>query len=384
MLESISPNTTLAGLAVLMVLVGCDSVQSGPSRPEAGDSAGVTIWSLGSDTTHAALTLEKIGELSLPDSGWVVEDDGLAVDVVGESIYVLDELGPRLLVFTLEGALIGEVGGPGEGPGEYEMPVAVDVDPLGVLRVVDGSRSLLLSWDRQGRFLGQERLPAPYWGPGFKVFQGTLLYVRGDEAEETGDFTEVLTRFTGEVSTELMTLRQEWVPVSSGCGTMPLPKVMTPSITWNANTRYSVAATWPEYSLQVHEGDSLVASLRREIPPVRITGSVAESAVATGPLGFLIESCGMTKGEVVRAAGFVDTASPIDRIAVDPLDRIWTRPNALSGDPSRIEILDVENGYLGSLIAPVFPVAFLSGERFLAIAEKEWGSSVEIWSIQGG
>ena len=41
-----------------------------------------------------------------------------AVDVVGERIYVLDELGPRLLVFTLEGTLIGQLGGPGEGPGE--------------------------------------------------------------------------------------------------------------------------------------------------------------------------------------------------------------------------------------------------------------------------
>ena len=51
--------------------------------------------------------------------------------------------------------------------------------------------------------------------------------------------------------------------------------------------------------------------------------------------------------------------------------------------PGHIEILDVERGYLGSMVAPVFPVVFLSGERFLAITEKAWGSSVEIWGIQG-
>lgn len=369
---------------MLIVSVGCDSKQSSSSLPELVDSAGVAIWSLGSDTHDVAISLEKAGELSLPDSGWVVEDDGVAVDVAGERIYVLDELGPRLLVFDMEGALIDEVGGPGEGPGEYEMPVAVDVDPLGVVRVVDGSRSLLLSWDRQARFLGQERLSVPYWGPGFKVSQGALLYVRGDEAEETGGFTEVLTRSTEQATTELMTLMQEWVPVNSGCGTMPLPRVMTPSITWNANTRYTVAAAWPDYSLQVLEGDSLIARLRRSVPPVRITESEAESMVARGPLGFLIESCGMTAAEVLRAVGFVEMASPVDRIAVDPLDRIWTRSPSIMGGPSRIEILDVEDGYLGSLEAPVFPVVFLSSERFLAIAEKEWGSSVEIWSIQGG
>jgi hypothetical protein len=157
---------------------------------------------------------------------------------------------------------------------------------------------------------------------------------------------------------------------------------MTPAITWHANAQYVVAAAWPEYSLQVLKGDSLVASLRRDFPPARVTESQAERMVTPGPLGFLVESCGMTESEVARATGFVDVASPIDRIAVDPLSRVWTRLNASADGPNHIEILDVETGYLGSLVASVFPVAFISGEQFLAIAEHEWGSSVEIWSIR--
>ncbi len=374
----------MAAVALLVGLTGCGSDRVRSPFTEAADSAGVAIRSLGSDTAGAELTLERVGELSLPDSGWVVEADGIAVDAEGERIYVLDELGPRLLVFSLDGTLAGEVGRAGEGPGEFEMPSAVDVDHLGVVRVVDGGRSLVLSWDRQGRFLGQDRLSALYWGPGFKVNRGSFLYVRGDQGAESADFTEVLVRSGEDGVSELIRLTQEWAQVESACGRIPLPRLMAPSLIWNANARYVVAAAWPEYSLRIFEEDSLAAILSRNFPPLRVTEREAEGSVLQGPLGFLVESCGMGTAEVLQTAGFVELASPIDRVAVDPLDRIWTRANASGGAPSRVDILDLERGYLGSSTASAFPAAFISGERFLSIADGEWGSSVEIWRILEG
>jgi hypothetical protein len=374
----------MAVLSLLVSLAGCGLDRADSPFTEAVDSAGVAIRSLGSDTAGAELTLERVGELSLPDSGWVVEADGIAVDAEGERIYVLDELAPRLLVFSLDGTLVGEVGRAGEGPGEFEMPSAVDVDPLGVLRVVDSGRSLVLSWDRHGRFLGQDRLSVLYWGPGFKVYRGSLLYVRGDEGAESADFTEVLIRAGEEGVSELIRLTQEWAQVESACGRIPLPRLMAPSLIWNANARYVVAAAWPEYSLRIFEDDSLAAILNRDFPPHRVTAREVETSVPEGPLGFLVESCGMSTAEVLQAAGFVELASPIDRVAVDPLDRIWTRASVLRGDPSRVDVLDLERGYLGSSTASAFPAAFISGERFLSIADHEWGSSVEIWRIHEG
>lgn len=371
-------------MAFLLAVVGCGKAHSERSHPSVMDSAGVAIWSFGDGFTNSTSTPVRVGEFSLPDSGWTVEADGVAVDPAGNRVYVLDEFGPRVLVFTLEGAWIGEIGRPGEGPGEYAMPVGVDVDALGIVKIVDASRSLLLSWGRDGRFLGQERLPVPYWGPGFKVAQGVLVYVRGDQDGETGSVTEALVRSDGEVLSELMTLRQPWVPVSTPCGNIPVPKVMAPSITWGANAQYVVAATWPDYEIQVFDGDSLVASLRRDTPSLRVTESEAEKMVATGPHSFLIESCGMSPAGVLRAAGFVDQTSPIDRIAVDPFDRIWAQTNSSTGSRYRIELWDLETGYLGSLPASAFPVAFISEDRFLAVSEHDWGSSVEVWRIEEG
>jgi hypothetical protein len=346
------------------------------------DSAGVAIWSLSGDTTDSGLTVARVGGLLLPDSGWVVEPDGLAVDADGGRIYVLDELGPRLLVFSLRGDLIGEIGRPGEGPGEYEMPVAVDVDPDGVVWVVDGSRSLVLSWDRQGRYLGQERLSTPYWGPGFKVSGDGFLYVRGDEDAGAAAFTETLVRSSEGAASELMSLRQRWVPVASACGSLFLPAVMAPSITWDARAGYIVAALWPDYALQVFDGASLIGSIRRAVPPLQITQTDAERAIATGPHSFLVESCGMTPAEVLRATGSVEMASPIDRITMDGLGRVWVRGSSPAGDPGHVDLLDVRTGYLGSLDTPVFPVAFISDELFLTIVERDWGSAVEIWKLQ--
>ncbi|HSG08843.1 MAG TPA: 6-bladed beta-propeller [Longimicrobiales bacterium] len=330
----------------------------------------------------AGLSVVRVGELLLPDSGWAVEADGLAVDRGTRRVYVLDELGPRLLVFSEDGAFVRQIGRPGEGPGEYSMPVALDVDGLGVLKVVDGARSLLLSWDQEGRFLGQRHLAVPYWGPGLRAEDDDLVYVQGVQSEGSGGVTETLVRSGGGSVTGLASLEQPWVPASLPCGAMSVPRAMAPSIVWGGNERYVVAAAWPDYVLQVFEDGALAASLRRDIPPFRVSEEAAASTVPDGALSFLLQSCGMTVPEVLHATGYVELASPIDRIVVDPSSRIWTRTNSVMGDGTLVDILDVERGYLGSLSTPVFPVVFITANRFLAIADRPWGSAVEIWEVR--
>ncbi len=288
---------------LLLVLAGCEGRADTASRFQPRDSAGIAVWSLGGETRPLGFSLEKVGELVLPDSGWAVAPDGVAVDALGGRIYVLDEMGPRLLAFTLEGVLVGEIGNPGEGPGEFTGPVAVDEGPEGIVTLVDARRSLLLSWDRTGAFLGQERLPEPYWGPGLEVTEGGVAFVRADHDGDAGSLTEVLVSFTGAAPSELMTLRQEWAPVESPCGTMPAPRVMTPSIVWGGNDRYLAASEWPEYSLRVFEGESLVAVLRRSVPPRRVTEEEAERWVERGPMRFFVDACGMGVAEVIRTLG---------------------------------------------------------------------------------
>ena len=48
-----------------------------------------------------------------------------------------------------------------------------------------------------------------------------------------------------------------------------------------------MATRWPDYAVQVYEGDSLIGSIRRAVPPVRVTQSDAEEAASIGAHRFL-------------------------------------------------------------------------------------------------
>ena len=53
-----------------------------------------------------------------------------------------------------------------------------------------------------------------------------------------------------------------------------------------------------------------------------------------------------------------------------------------------VDVFDPAAGYVGSIGGPAaggaYPVAFIDGQRFLAIAESEWGRTLEVWSITPG
>ena len=47
------------------------------------DSAGVQIWTIPGADRDAAFRVERVGGFELPDSGWAVWSDGVAVDPEG-------------------------------------------------------------------------------------------------------------------------------------------------------------------------------------------------------------------------------------------------------------------------------------------------------------
>jgi hypothetical protein len=114
-----------------------------------------------------------------------------------------------------------------------------------------------------------------------------------------------------------------------------------------------------------------------------VTQGDAEGVVSTGAHRFLIESCGMLPAEVLRVTGSVEVMSPIDRVTVDPLGRIWVSVSSGANGLTHVDLLDVRTGYVGSLQIPAFPVEFISADRFLAISEHEWGTAVEVWEVKG-
>lgn len=82
--------------------------------------------------------------------------NGLDVDDDG-NLYVLDYGSAQVWVFDDRGVFLRTIGRKGQGPGEMEMPVFVQVEPSGELFVFDYLRQNLITFSLDGKYLRQSR-----------------------------------------------------------------------------------------------------------------------------------------------------------------------------------------------------------------------------------
>ena len=76
------------------------------------------------------------------------------IEADSEHIYVLDGRASTLRVYDLDGQFIRNIGGPGEGPGEFRIPSQVVIDEranrigAGRTRISRATNPLSISWCR--------------------------------------------------------------------------------------------------------------------------------------------------------------------------------------------------------------------------------------------
>jgi len=141
---------------------------------------------------------------------------GVTVSADGSRIYVVDTGGVksqdhRVRIFSLDGEHLGDIGTRGAGPGEFNLPLAADLDSDGVLRVLDTGNfrvevfspelKIVNSFGKPGRYAGQfshaKGIATDFDGriyvsdTGFGVVQvfssdGRILMSLGDRSEQPG------------------------------------------------------------------------------------------------------------------------------------------------------------------------------------------------------
>jgi DNA-binding beta-propeller fold protein YncE len=99
------------------------------------------------------LFLRAIGDQSV-----FVKPTDVAVDAVGERIYVVDTGGidsdhHAVIAYDAEGQKRFEIGGRGSGPGQFNLPIAATVAPDGTLYVLDAGNFRVQAFTPEGRFL---------------------------------------------------------------------------------------------------------------------------------------------------------------------------------------------------------------------------------------
>jgi hypothetical protein len=101
-----------------------------------------------------------IGQDDGPDPFIFSSIVGLAVDDLGR-IYAIDEGSAEVRVFSQEGLFERSIGRKGQGPGEYERPVFVQVDGRDKVIVGDYFGARLNFYSSEGTFIRQKHLPTP-------------------------------------------------------------------------------------------------------------------------------------------------------------------------------------------------------------------------------
>ncbi|MGD8496553.1 MAG: 6-bladed beta-propeller [Gemmatimonadales bacterium] len=374
----------LAVLASILVLAGSaaacgrSEARDLPATGTAGDSAGVTVWTIPGTDVQAPFRLAPEARLAIPDSGWSAYPDDVGIDRRGQRIYVLDEAAPRVLVFDFDGALVGELGREGQGPGEYVDPVGLAVDREGRVHVIDPGRGSIHVWSAEGEYLDSREMAAGYWGPGFAITPDGPIYTTSGEIDD-GVMTDALVRTSAGIDT-LHTVATHWQTLEMPCGSVPVPQVFYLSNVWAAADGRIAVADVPRYQIDLHDGQGRTTTFRRAVPPRRVSRAEAEEFVGTGPLHFLVEHCGMTPAGVVSDAGFVEEVSPFFALTLGPDGRVWAA-RGVAPEVEAIDVFDPERGYVGTVESRAFPVAFLDEARFVTILPGTWGTELEIRRI---
>ena len=373
---------TLACILFPALLAGasCTGDQSdSPDNALRRDSANIAIVENRASDHPFPGELVPLAELTTPDNALTALPWGITADPVAKRVYVADAGGNRVSVFNAAGAFVGELGRAGEGPGEFGHASALAMahcsgdscqgppGQAGILVVLDSRRFVLSRWSSAGEFLGEERTPADYWGPGFAIGPDWFATVTSTTTDMRVE--QRLEIRTGPESRTVHRVAQEMTMMELPCATMPAPRIFAPDVVWTRHGTTFYYLNGPGYRIDAYTDGAEVRSIRRQVAPITVSRAMAVAGVQFGPgpyQGFM-RQCGVSAEEMVDAVGHADRLAPVAGLAVDPGGRLWVARRSNGLFPESIDVLDVDGEYLGTFDGPILPVAFLSRSRLVGI-----------------
>jgi hypothetical protein len=310
------------------------------------------------DTEDAAATFFQLAP-------WTIASDAQG------RIYALDLGDARVTVLDSAGNLVRTLGRQGGGPGEFRRPVGLAVWPDGTIAVSDAGKRALVRFDAAGAVLEQQPLPDGYpvgpvravddgvvmgWPPGITETVG-VLYLAADtlvELARLGDTVQVV-QFP-----------------QCGIGLSGVRPIYAPSIHWAAWGPYTIVSDSVAYRLDFYQHDRLIRSIRRPLPPRKVTRAEARQAPGVAN-GLTIEApprpaCRVSPDQVVEARGYARERSVLQAVALAPNGELWVRRLGANEAGSVTDVFTATGRYLGTLPAGTpAALAFLSSNTLVTI-----------------
>lgn len=362
-------------LGLLAGAAGCGAGGDAARAAEVIDSAGVRIvWNRGQDvpldwTFESTLTIG--GADDGPEAFYQVGRSAVDTDAAGR-LYVLDRGNHRVVVFDREGRHLRTMGREGGGPGELQWPFSIAVAPDGAAAVADMGKEGLVRYDAHGAPLEQVRLDAWRGGQVARRADGFVVEVR----EREGDaWHERLRVVGGDAPTVLASLESpDGRPVDLGCVQITgMSPVFAPSLVWAARGERVAVVTGAAYVIDVHEGDRLVASVRRDVPPRPATEALARAELGdsfTVRLG--TGTCSAPVERVVEQRGLADVIPAVAEMIIAPDGALWVRRRAVGDGVPAVDLYERDGSYRGTLPpGGPFPAAFMPDGSVVVVERDE-------------
>jgi hypothetical protein len=334
-----------------------------------------------------------------------------------DNLYALDQGSHRVLLFGPDGEFIRQIGKQGEGPGEFQAPMAITVLGDGTLVVVDFGRRGFVLFDASGKYLRDVPLPDDLGTP-----RPGELYVRGNDVIARAMPT--LRVSPGSGPPDMSSPRKSPVfrmgfadgatPVTLHEFLMDPPQVRTTTsgnrqtvMAMFSNATFEKAPTFAaladggvaisgsvDYSIDIKDAAGRhTRVITRPIAPKKVNDRDKEDArerqrrqlkegprgtsVSIGGGGAVFRSGGaggaMTDAQIeqsVQTMTFADEIPSIERLWGDPSGRLWVvrRPDRVGRDQP-VDLVAPGDRYIGTITGIPVPTA-VSSSGLAAWVEK--------------
>lgn len=355
---------------LILPLFGCSDAASTPPVTVWHDSAGVTI----AQNSRHDVELDWGVELLWSAGG--VEDESLnltrlesgQVAIKDGTLFIVDRTAQQVIVVSAEG-VVGRIGRPGEGPGEFMDPVAIDFRD-GELIVFDRGDGGIAVWDSSGALVDEIHTGEQMWGRRIRADRSSHTFV---SLQKVGEGTvPTLLNLNEDTSVVLATD----APLASAPGNYPscprfqvsAPPLFAPRLVWDARDSRIAFAANPQYRIEVWREGSVRLSVRRDIAPDALTAAAAAREFGQD-LDIPALGCHISAEEVVHVRGYSETLPLVSEITFGPSGEIWVRRNHVGTMSDATDVFDVDGTYIGTLGPDVpFPVMITESNLLVSLA----------------
>lgn len=356
------------------LLTACGHAADAIPDAERTDSAGVSIiLNSGHDRPlawHYSARLTIGGEDDGPTSFYEVDRHLVAVDGRGD-IIVLNRNEFRAVKFTQSGEFLLEVGGEGEGPGEFKRPVGVGTARDGNFAILDAGRARYIEFNAAGQLVAEVPAASRYSYLHLLdvgVISQRLSYLVDGSIEhlllaDAADTTILASIDTAETNSYQL----------EGCGPAPRtmgPVIFAPKLVWDGNWNSIAVNSNPAYVVNILDANgNFKGSVRRRIPVQNATVALAAQWAKEHPTRFVSSAgeCVIDPEQVAEKRGFAPYMPLIGAVRLAPNGVLWVQRSAFVADSGKIDVFDASGQYLGTLAdGTKMPIGFApSGEALL-------------------